>query len=100
MTKKGSTIIIYYSRLTDDQNRDDNSAHRIKNTQMKTAALKSQLKQMLAKPVLAVAGVSKSYITGGSHPIVDSLIAEDGCESSRVARIRFLIHYSVQITKK
>lgn len=47
----------------------------------KNAALKSELKQLLSQPLLA-RGVSTRYITGGSRPIVDDLIAGEckkGC---------------------
>lgn len=42
----------------------------------KTATLKAQLKQMLSHPLLAQ-GISAKYITSGSKPIVDDLIAGD-----------------------
>ncbi|KAF8635393.1 hypothetical protein AX15_000394 [Amanita polypyramis BW_CC] len=45
----------------------------------KTAVLKAQLKQMLSQPLLA-RGISTKYITSGSKPIVDDLLAGD-CES-------------------
>ncbi|KAL1720484.1 hypothetical protein EV715DRAFT_196756, partial [Schizophyllum commune] len=40
----------------------------------KTAALKAQLKELLAQPLVA-RGVSTKYITSGSRPIVDDLLA-------------------------
>ncbi|KAL1730610.1 P-loop containing nucleoside triphosphate hydrolase protein [Schizophyllum commune] len=46
----------------------------------KTAALKAQLKELLAQPLVA-RGVSTKYITSGSRPIVDDLLAGESNES-------------------
>ncbi|KAL1759626.1 P-loop containing nucleoside triphosphate hydrolase protein [Schizophyllum commune] len=46
----------------------------------KTAALKAQLKELLAQPLVA-RGVSTKYITSGSRSIVDDLLAGESNES-------------------
>ncbi|KAL1698553.1 P-loop containing nucleoside triphosphate hydrolase protein [Schizophyllum commune] len=46
----------------------------------KTAALKAQLKELLAQPLVA-RGVSTKYIASGSRPIVDDLLAGESNES-------------------
>ncbi|TRM63614.1 P-loop containing nucleoside triphosphate hydrolase protein [Schizophyllum amplum] len=46
----------------------------------KTAALKAQLRVLLAQPLVA-RGVSTRYITSGSRPIVDDLLAGDSNEA-------------------
>ncbi|KAI4516984.1 DEAD-domain-containing protein [Schizophyllum commune Loenen D] len=46
----------------------------------KTAALKAQLRELLAQPLVA-RGVSTKYITSGSRPIVDDLLAGESNES-------------------
>ncbi|KAL1741030.1 P-loop containing nucleoside triphosphate hydrolase protein [Schizophyllum fasciatum] len=46
----------------------------------KTAALKAELKELLAQPLVA-RGVSTKYITSGSRPIVDDLLAGESNES-------------------
>lgn len=56
---------------------DDNAARVRKNSQLKLASLKSQLKSLLSRPVIALDGVRKSYITSGSNPIVHSLLGEE-----------------------
>jgi hypothetical protein len=45
------------------------------------AALKAELRDLLSEPLVAK-GISTRYITSGSAPIVDDLLAGE-CESSR-----------------
>ncbi|TCD71925.1 ATP-dependent RNA helicase [Steccherinum ochraceum] len=52
------------------------SKHQRKTANVKTAGLKAELKQLLAQPLIA-RGVSTRYITSGSRPIVDDMIAGD-----------------------
>ena len=54
------------------------SKHQRKTTNAKTAALKAELKELLAQPLIA-RGVSTRYITSGSRPIVDDVIKGE-CE--------------------
>lgn len=55
---------------------------RRKGAESKTFALKVQLKEMLAQPLVAK-GVSTRYITSGSRPIVDDLLAGESEFASR-----------------
>ncbi|ETW78187.1 hypothetical protein HETIRDRAFT_236608, partial [Heterobasidion irregulare TC 32-1] len=48
----------------------------VKTQNSKTAALKGELKRLLAQPLVA-RGVSTRYITSGSRPIVDDILAGD-----------------------
>lgn len=50
-----------------------------KSANAKTAALKAELKELLAQPLIA-RGVSTRYITSGSRPIVDDVMT-GACES-------------------
>lgn len=45
-----------------------------KSNDAKTASLKSELKHLLSQPLIAL-GISAKYITSGSRPIADDLIA-------------------------
>lgn len=47
---------------------------KLKAKNAKVAAMKAELKAMLAQPLIAK-GISTRYITSGSRPIVDDLIA-------------------------
>ncbi|THH00977.1 hypothetical protein EW026_g1631 [Hermanssonia centrifuga] len=55
---------------------DKPSKYQKKKRSAKSAALKAELKQLLAQPLIA-RGVSTRYITSGSRPIVDDVIAGD-----------------------
>jgi ATP-dependent RNA helicase DDX24/MAK5 len=48
--------------------------HQRKRANAETAALKAELKEMLSRPLIA-RGVSTRYITSGSRPIADDIIA-------------------------
>jgi hypothetical protein len=68
-----------------------------KKANVKTAALKAELKALLAQPLIA-RGVSTRYITSGSTPIVDDII-----QNQRQDRFA-LIHHTwltvfIQITQ-
>ncbi|KAG6841095.1 hypothetical protein C0991_001902 [Blastosporella zonata] len=56
----------------DDDEKPSNQKRKAKDA--KNAALKAELKQLLSQPLIA-RGVSAKYITSGSRPIVDDLIA-------------------------
>jgi ATP-dependent RNA helicase DDX24/MAK5 len=56
----------------DEQDRP--TKHKAKSQHAKTSALKAELKQLLSQPLIAK-GISTRYITSGSRPIVDDLIA-------------------------
>lgn len=56
----------------DDQDRP--TKFKVKSRNIRTAAMKEELKRMLAQPLIAK-GVSTRYITSGSRPIVDDLIS-------------------------
>jgi ATP-dependent RNA helicase DDX24/MAK5 len=59
----------------------DKSAGRQRKTEeSKTFALKAQLKDMLAQPLVA-RGISTRYITSGSRPIVDDLLSGESMYS-------------------
>ncbi|KII87625.1 hypothetical protein PLICRDRAFT_124996 [Plicaturopsis crispa FD-325 SS-3] len=62
------------SDLNSDSDDDGPSKQKRKGKAAKTAGLKNQLKQLLAQPLIA-RGVSARYITSGSRPIVDDLLA-------------------------
>ncbi|KAJ8487527.1 hypothetical protein ONZ45_g14294 [Pleurotus djamor] len=64
---------------SDDQ-RSRNSKHARKVQNSKTAQLKAELKRMLAQPLVA-RGVSTRYITSGSRPIVDDMLAGETNET-------------------
>lgn len=51
--------------------------HQRRRTNAKTAALKAELKEMLSRPLIA-RGVSTRYITSGSRPIADDILAGKG----------------------
>lgn len=63
-----------------DERKGGPTKHQRKNASVKTAALKAELKQLLAQPLVA-RGVSTRYITSGSRPIVDDVISGT-CEFS------------------
>ncbi len=69
--------VSWHRRDSEDQ-RTQNSKRARKVHHAKIAGLKSELKRMLAQPLLAT-GVSARYITSGSRPIVDDLLAGE-CE--------------------
>lgn len=50
-----------------------------KSNDAKTASLKSELKHLLSQPLIAL-GISAKYITSGSRPIADDLIAGENHE--------------------
>ncbi|KAI0087341.1 DEAD-domain-containing protein [Irpex rosettiformis] len=56
-----------------DERKAGPSKHQRKSRNAKTTALKAELKQLLAQPLVA-RGVSTRYITSGSRPIVDDVI--------------------------
>ncbi|KAG5633282.1 hypothetical protein DXG03_006603, partial [Asterophora parasitica] len=56
----------------DDEDKLANQKRKAKDA--KNAALKAELKHLLSQPLIA-SGVSAKYITSGSRPIVDDLIA-------------------------
>lgn len=56
----------------DEQGRP--TKHKAKSQNAKTVALKAELKHLLSQPLIAK-GISTRYITSGSRPIVDDLIA-------------------------
>ena len=56
----------------DDQDRP--SAQKRKTKDNKNTVLKAELKQLLSQPLIA-RGISTRYITSGSRPIVDDLLA-------------------------
>ncbi|KAJ3567280.1 hypothetical protein NP233_g6466 [Leucocoprinus birnbaumii] len=57
-----------------DSDSENQTTRQRKTSEAKTHALKAQLKEMLAQPLVA-RGVSAKYITSGSRPIVDDLLA-------------------------
>ncbi|KIP12099.1 hypothetical protein PHLGIDRAFT_62387, partial [Phlebiopsis gigantea 11061_1 CR5-6] len=61
---------------SDDDDAKAPSKHRRKASNVKTAALKAELKGLLAQPLIA-RGVSTRYITSGSRPIVDDVMTGD-----------------------
>lgn len=61
---------------SDDDDAKAPSKHRRKASNVKTAALKAELKELLAQPLIA-RGVSTRYITSGSRPIVDDVMTGD-----------------------
>ncbi|KAJ7158246.1 ATP-dependent RNA helicase [Mycena crocata] len=62
------------SDFVSDSDEDKPSNQKRKAKDVKNANLKSELKRLLAQPLVA-RGVSTRYITSGSRPIVDDLIA-------------------------
>ncbi|KAJ3862205.1 ATP-dependent RNA helicase [Lentinula novae-zelandiae] len=62
------------SDFASDSDGDNPNKRQRKVDQATTAALKAQLKQMLAQPLIA-RGISAKYITSGSNHIVDELIS-------------------------
>ena len=66
-----------HSGSEDEQDRP--TKHKAKSQNAKTAVLKAELKQLLSQPLIAK-GISTRYITSGSRPIVDDLIAGE-CKS-------------------
>ncbi|OCH86850.1 DEAD-domain-containing protein [Obba rivulosa] len=59
---------------TDDDARNALSKRKLKAAEAKTAALKAELKQLLAQPLVA-RGISTRYITSGSRPVADEMLA-------------------------
>ncbi|KAF7795671.1 hypothetical protein EIP86_006836 [Pleurotus ostreatoroseus] len=59
---------------SDDEERVAPSKKQRRNANAKTAALKEELKTLLAQPLIA-RGISARYITSGSRPVVDDIIA-------------------------
>ncbi|EGO03781.1 hypothetical protein SERLA73DRAFT_46424 [Serpula lacrymans var. lacrymans S7.3] len=57
---------------SDDEGKPSKQQTKMKNA--KTAALKAELREMLSQPLVA-RGISTRYITSGSRPIVDDIIA-------------------------
>ncbi|KDR80265.1 hypothetical protein GALMADRAFT_223155 [Galerina marginata CBS 339.88] len=57
---------------SDDEDKLSNKKRKAKDQQM--AGMKAELKQLLAQPLIAK-GISTRYITSGSRPIVDDLLA-------------------------
>ena len=68
----------------DEQDRP--TKHKAKSQSAKTAVLKAELKHLLSQPLVAK-GVSTRYITSGSRPIVDDLIAGE-CKLSCLVNIQ------------
>ncbi|KAE9408744.1 DEAD-domain-containing protein [Gymnopus androsaceus JB14] len=64
------------SDFASDSDDENPTQRQRKAKEAKAAGLKAQLKQMLAQPLIA-RGISAKYITSGSNPIVDDLIAGD-----------------------
>ncbi|KAJ7269819.1 ATP-dependent RNA helicase [Mycena rebaudengoi] len=64
------------SDFVSDSDEDKPSNQKRKAKDLKNANLKAELKRLLAQPLIA-RGVSTRYITSGSRPIVDDLIAGD-----------------------
>ena len=64
---------LYYSD-DDDDSKAVPSKHKKKTANAKTSALKAELKELLAQPLVA-RGVSTRYITSGSRSIVDDVMA-------------------------
>ncbi|KAF8644930.1 hypothetical protein AX16_008212 [Volvariella volvacea WC 439] len=62
--------------LSNSDDEEVPSKQQRKKREVKNAALKAELKQMLAQPLLAK-GVSARYITSGSRPVVDGLLSGD-----------------------
>ncbi|KAF7318870.1 hypothetical protein HMN09_00222500 [Mycena chlorophos] len=60
--------------MSDSEDDEKPTAQQRKASESKNAGLKAELRRMLAKPLLA-RGVSTRYITSGSQPIVDDLLA-------------------------
>lgn len=61
---------------SDDDEHGEPSKKQGKTRKAKTTALKEELKALLAQPLIA-RGVSARYITSGSRPVVDGIIAGD-----------------------
>ncbi|EMD35512.1 hypothetical protein CERSUDRAFT_139322 [Gelatoporia subvermispora B] len=59
---------------TDDEGRSAPSKRKSKAAEAKTAALKAELKELLAQPLVA-RGISTRYITSGSRSIADEMLA-------------------------
>lgn len=59
---------------TSDASEQNLSKQKRKAQNAKNAGLKAELKRLLSQPLIA-RGVSTRYITSGSRPIVDDLIA-------------------------
>jgi len=72
-----------------DEEKSGTSKRKDKAQAAKTAAMKSELKKLLAQPLIA-RGVSTRYITSGSRPIVDDIIAGDGEPLSCISQIMLL----------
>ncbi|KZP15440.1 DEAD-domain-containing protein [Athelia psychrophila] len=58
----------------DEDDQDRPTKFKVKSRNVRTAAMKAELKRMLAVPLIAK-GVSTRYITSGTRPIVDDLIS-------------------------
>jgi ATP-dependent RNA helicase DDX24/MAK5 len=72
-------------RWNSDSDEDKPSNQKRKAKDLKNASLKAELKRLLAQPLVA-RGVSTRYITSGSRPIVDDLLAGDCKRISRVSK--------------
>ena len=57
---------------SDDETKLSNQKRKAKDAKM--SALKAELKRLLSQPLIAK-GISTRYITSGSRPIVDDLLA-------------------------
>lgn len=60
--------------LSDEPQGESKSKSNRKAADAKTASLRAQLKQMLAQPLIA-RGISTRYVTSGSRPIVEDILA-------------------------
>lgn len=74
-------LILFFS--SEEESKGLPTKQKRKQTQAKTAALKAELKSLLAQPLVA-RGVSTKYITSGSRSIVDDFIAGDCTSFSRI----------------
>lgn len=64
-----------FLRIRSDPEEEENTSKRTqKSADAKAATLRAQLKQLLAQPLIAH-GISTRYVTSGSRPIVDDILA-------------------------
>lgn len=64
-------------RSSASEDEDNPTKRKRKRTSAQTASLKAELKEMLSQPLIA-RGVSTRYITSGSRPIANDIIAGKG----------------------
>ena len=77
---------------SDDEEKLSNKKRNAKDQQMR--GMKAELKRLLSQPLLAK-GISARYITSGSRPIVDDLLAgERECLSEHISNMNLKLSCS------